>query len=149
MNARSILLVSIVVGLVACGSTPTSTETTREPIRESFMKDGPSLALDESARQSDPSTLQLLADRTDEVERLRKRIAETEAETATRADETTKLREELAATRKDKERLESLLGAASEKERAALERSLAAEAARLRMEQELLKAKLGELVKDR
>ncbi len=149
MNARSILLASIVVGLAACGSTPTPTETTREPIRESFMKDGPSLALDESARQSDPSTLQLLADRTDEVERLRKRLAETEAETATRADETTKLREELAAIRKDKERLESLLGAASEKERAALERSLAAEAARLRMEQELLKAKLGELVKDR
>ncbi len=149
MNPRSILVASFIVGLAACGSTPTPPETTREPVRESFMKDGPSLALDESARQSDPSTLQLLADRTDEVERLRKRLSETEAESATRIEETNKLREELAATKKDKERLESLLGAAADKERAALERSLAAEAARLRMEQELLKAKLGELVKDR
>lgn len=149
MNPRPLLLASIVLGLSACGSTASTPEVPRETVKDSFMKDGPSLALDDSARASDPSTLQLLAERSEELDRMKKRLADAEADATARAEETTKLREELAVAKKDRERLESLLGGAAEKERAALERSLAAEAARLRMEQELLKARLGELVKDR
>jgi hypothetical protein len=118
MNPRPLLLASIVLGLSACGSTASTPEVPRETVKDSFMKDGPSLALDDSARASDPSTLQLLAERSEELDRMKKRLADAEADATARAEETTKLREELAVAKKDRERLESLLGGAAEKERA-------------------------------
>ncbi len=150
MKFSSLLGLIAAFGIAACGSNSHNREPeVRETVRESFLKDGPSLALEDVNRLADPTTLQLLSDRTEELEKLRKRVSEIEADASTRNEELAKLKEETATLRKERERMESLLVAAADKERAALERSLAAEAARLRMEQDLLRSRLGKLVKDR
>ncbi len=114
-----------------------------------YLDRGPTLTLDEQARLADPTTLQLLEKRSQDLAQQKKRVEELEAALAARTGEVNQLKEDVATRVREKEQIETLLKESIERERAAVEQALGAEIARLKIEQELLKLQLGELVKDK
>ena len=102
----------------------------------------------EQAKLADPTTLQLLEERSLELAKTRKRVEELETTLQERARDLDRVKEESKAKAEEKEQLAGLLREATDNERAATEKALSAEIARLRFEQELLRMKLGNLVRE-
>jgi hypothetical protein len=113
-----------------------------------LAKKGPTLTLDEQAKLADPTTLQLLEERSTELARQKKKNEELDGELKQRGQDLERVREDLRAKAREKEQLEGLLRDATESERAATEKALTAEIARLKYEQEVLRMKLGNMLKD-
>jgi hypothetical protein len=113
-----------------------------------FAKKGPTLTLDEQAKLADPTALQLLEERSTDLAKAKKRVDELESELRQRAQELEKVKDDTKSKSHEKEQIEGLLREATENERAATERALSAEIARLRFEQEMLKMKLGGLLRE-
>jgi hypothetical protein len=111
-------------------------------------KRGPTLTLDEQAKLADPTALQLLEERSRDLAKARKRVEELESELRQRGHELDRVRDESRAQAAQKEQLEGLLREATENERTAAEKALSAEIARLRFEQEMLKLKLGNVLRE-
>jgi hypothetical protein len=123
-------------------------DAARADAKVALQKRGPTLALDETAKLADPTALQLLEERSQELAKARKRVGELEVELAQRARDLAKVQDESRTKSEEKEHLAGLLRDATESERAATEKALSAEIARLRFEQELLRMKLGNLVRE-
>ena len=113
-----------------------------------IAKKGPTLTLDEQAKLADPTTLQLLEERSTELAMSKKRIEEQQSELKQRGQDLERVKDDLKAKTREKEQLEGLLKDATENERAATEKALTAEIARLKYEQEVLRMKLGNMLKD-
>ena len=114
----------------------------------SIAKKGPTLTLDEQAKLADPTTLQLLEERSTELAKAKRRIEELESELKLRGQDLERAKTDSSAKTREKEQLEGLLKDATENERAATEKALTAEIARLKYEQEVLRMKLGNVLKD-
>lgn len=108
----------------------------------------PTLTLDEQAKLADPTALQLLEQRSQELAKAKKRVDELETELHQRGQELEKVKEDSKSKSREKEQVEGLLRDATENERVASEKALSAEITRLKFEQEVLKMKLGNLVKE-
>ncbi len=137
--------------LAGCTASDTANRPLAPPNSEAstdgyLTKHGTTLELDERARMADPSTLQLLEEKTQELARQKRRAEELEAQLTQRTTEVETLKAEAMARTKEADRLTGLLNVATERERAQTERALQADIDRLKMEQELLRAKLGNLV---
>ncbi len=152
MKLTTTLLASAIALCVSTGCTSAEAERvarakhTNDAASNGYLKDGPTMALDDGARLEDPTTLRLLDEKTQELARQKKKNEDLEAALAQKSAEIEVLRKDAATHAQEKERLNGLLSDATEHERAAVERALAADIARLKMEQELLRTKLGNLV---
>jgi hypothetical protein len=137
----------------SCAAPPGSTEidqvdAAKSDARVALRKKGPTLTLDEQAKLADPTTLQLLEERSTELAKAKKRVEDLEAELKQRGQDLEKVRDDSKARSHEKEQLEGLLRDATENERSANEKALGAEIARLKFEQEVLKMKLGNMLKE-
>ena len=142
-------VLSLVSSCTSSGSTQSEqTDVAKADAKAAFQKKGPTLTLDEQAKLADPTALQLLEQRSTDLAKAKKRVDELEAELRQRGQDLDKVRDDSKSKSREKEQLEGLLRDATENERAATEKSLNAEIARLRFEQEVLKMKLGNLVKE-
>jgi hypothetical protein len=116
--------------------------------KTALQKKGPTLTLDQQAKLADPTALQLLEDRSQELAKAKKRVEELEAELRQRGQDLDRIKDDSKTKSHEKEQLEGLLKEATENERAATEKALSAEIARLKFEQEMLKMKLGSLLRE-
>jgi hypothetical protein len=132
-------------GLTPCDGNQPCAKAEPKPVP---LKRGPTLTLDEQAKLADPTTLQLLEERSTELAKQKKRVEELENELRQRGHEIDKVRDDSKSRSREKEQLEGLLRDATESERAANEKAISAEIARLKFEQEVLKMKLGNMLKE-
>jgi hypothetical protein len=123
-------------------------DATKADAKVAFQKKGPTLTLDEQAKLADPTALQLLEERSTDLAKAKKRVEELEAELRQRSSDLEKVKDDTKSKSHEKEQLEGLLREATENERAATEKALSAEIARLRFEQEILRMKLGSLMRE-
>ena len=124
------------------------TDATKHDAKVAFQKKGPTLTLDEQAKLADPTALQLLEERSTDLAKARKRVEELEAELRLRSTDLEKIKDDSKSKSHEKEQLEGLLREATDNERAATEKALSAEIARLKFEQELLRMKLGNMLRE-
>jgi hypothetical protein len=127
---------------------PDHVDSAKADTKVALQKKGPTLTLDEQAKLADPTTLQLLEERSTELAKSKKRIEELETQLLQRGQDLEKVRDDSKAKSREKEQLEGLLKDATENERAATEKALTAEIARLKYEQEVLRMKLGGMLKE-
>jgi hypothetical protein len=130
------------------GAAPAPHEIAKADADREMRKRGPTLTLDEQAKLADPTALQLLEQRSQELAKAKKRVEELEEELSQRGRDLEKLKDDSKSKSREKEQMEGLLRDATENERAANEKALSAEIARLKIEQEVLRMKLGNLVKE-
>ena len=151
-GAATLFAVSVLSLLSSCTSTvPTQSEqadVAKADATAALKKRGPTLTLDEQAKLADPTALQLLEQRSTDLAKAKKRVDELEGELRQRGQDLDKMKDESKTKSREKEQMEGLLRDATENERAASEKALSAEIARLRFEQEVLKMKLGNMVKE-
>lgn len=147
-TSYALLVLSLLASCQApSGRDPAPTEVAAADAQREMRKRGPTLTLDEQAKLADPTALQLLEQRSQELAKARKKVDELEALVAQRGRDLDKLKEDSKTSSHEKEQIEGLLRDATENERAATEKALSAEIARLKIEQEVLRMKLGNLVK--
>jgi hypothetical protein len=130
------------------GTQAAQAEVAHADARAAFAKRGPTLTLDEQAKLADPTALQPLEERSQELAKTRKRVDELEAELQQRARELDEVKDDAKSRSEEKEQLAGLLREATENERAATEKAISAEIARLKFEQELLRMKLANVVRE-
>ena len=127
---------------------PEHVDAAKAEAKAAVPKKGPTLTLDEQAKLADPTTLQLLEDRSTELAKSKKRVEELETQLLQRGQDLERIKDDAKAKSREKEQLEGLLRDATENERAATEKALTAEITRLKYEQEVLRLKLGNMLKD-
>lgn len=112
-----------------------------------YLKEGPTVGLSDTARGSQPTTLQLLDEKARENSVLKARVTELEKALADAEARTTAAQQ--LAQRNDVEllQLRALLEKSVTEQRALTEEVVKARIARLRLEQDLLKLKLAELAR--
>jgi hypothetical protein len=151
-NLAALFAAGALLVLSSCSTpAPPGTEqadVAKSDARAAFQKRGPTLTLDQQAKLADPTALQLLEDRSQELAKARKKVEELEAELRQRAQELERVKDDSKSKSSEKEQLEGLLREATENERAATEKALSAEIARLKFEQEMLRMKLGTLLRE-
>jgi hypothetical protein len=146
--AIAALALSLIPSCAAPGTDPGHVDAVAGDAKAAVPKRGPTLALDEQAKLADPTTLQLLEERSTDLAKQKKKVEELETELRQRGQELERVKNDSTAKVREKEQLEGLLKDATENERAATEKALTAEIARLRFEQEVLRMKLGNMLKD-
>jgi chromosome segregation ATPase len=139
---------SLVPSCAAPDLNPEHVDATNQETKAAVAKRGPTLTLDHQARLADPTTLQLLEERSTELAKAKKRVEELETELKQRGQDLERAKNDSSAKTREKEQLEGLLKDATENERVASEKALSAEIARLKYEQEVLRMKLGNMIKD-
>jgi hypothetical protein len=133
--------------LTACGTA--GRELARDPKPDAgYLKDGPAVTLDAAAEQGTPSTLQLLDERTKENALLKTQIEELE-KAARAADARAQAAEKETQSRAtEAEQLKSFLEKAMAEQRELTGEILKSRIARLKVEQEMLRLKLADLVRE-
>lgn len=123
-------------------------EVAKSEARTALAKKAPTLTLDAQAKLADPTTLQLLEERSQDLAKAKKKVEDLESELRQRGQDLDRVKDDSKSKSQEKEQLEGLLKEATENERAATEKALSAEIARLKFEQEVLKMKLGNLMRE-
>ena len=139
---------ALIVFLGACASGPDRVEADRDGRDQSYLHNGPTTRLEDLVRPQDQTALSLLQEKTEDLLKQKKRVDELEADATKHAAEMDRVKGDFTALQKEKENLQSLLNEAADRERTAMEQALTAQVAKLKLEQELLKLRLGELVKE-
>jgi hypothetical protein len=136
---------ALVAGCASMHQDPPSSLPEEGPRGEAYLQGGPTVSLDTNAAHESPTTLELLDTRTRELNAIR---AELEAARASegRAQEAARQAREAADSHLlEQRRLEGLLSEAVAENRDLSERLVSARIEALRLEQNLIRARIAEL----
>lgn len=151
MNERvGMMALAAALLVVGCASGPRQSETAalEGPRGTSYLKEGPTVAVDVAAQHPEPTTLKLLEQQKHQIQQLQDEVLA--ARSAIRAAEQRALMAERGAGEKsaEVERLQKMLDQTLGDQKNLSEELLSTRIRELRLEQQLLRSKLADLTKD-